>query len=278
MADRLELQNPGIPGVVTLGRYRYSYAHDVLAPHSHPGCVEICFLARGRQNYRLGDRIYQLSGGDQFVTLPDERHDSAGEPEDKGVLYWLIVRVHDSPLLYLDTPRRRQLTHSLLSLPNRQFRAHPDVRFLLDDAIAQLTGGVPPSELARLQAAMSLGQFLVRTVTASAADQTRPASAYLERTKRYVDEHLDEPITVPMLSQATGLSPARLHAHFRKEIGMPPGEFVLRTKIDHARTLLSTTDLPITQIANSLGFATTQYFATAFKRLTRTTPTAYRRG
>jgi AraC-like DNA-binding protein len=277
MADRLELQHPGVPGVVTLGRYRYAYAHDVLAPHSHPGCVEICFLARGRQSYRLGDRIYQLSGGDQFVTLPDERHDSAGEPEDKGVLYWLIVRVQDSPLLYLDTPRRRQLTRSLLSLPNRQFRAHPDVRFLLDDAITQLTGS-QVSELARLQAAMSLGQFLVRTVTASAADQTRPASAYLERSRQYVDEHLDEPITVPMLSQATGLSPARLHAHFRKEIGMPPGEFVLRTKIEHARTLLATTDLPVTDIAHSLGFASTQYFATAFKRLTRTTPTAYRRG
>jgi AraC-like DNA-binding protein len=276
MADRLELQDPGVPGVVTLGRYRYSYAHDVLAPHAHPGCAEICFLARGRQHYRLGDRVYQLSGGDQFVTLPDERHDSAGEPEDKGVLYWLIVRVRDSPLLYLDSARRRQLTQALLDIPSRQFRAHPDAGFLLDDAIAQLTG--PPTELARLQAAMSLGQFLVRTVTASTADQVQPVSAVVERSRQYVAEHLDEPITVPMLSQATGLSPARLHARFRQELGMPPGEFILRSKIEHARTLLATTDLPVTEIAHSLGFTSTQYFATAFKRLTRTTPTDYRRG
>ncbi|WP_350275622.1 AraC family transcriptional regulator [Kribbella sp. HUAS MG21] len=276
MSDRIELQDPGPPGVVTLGRYRYSYAHDVLDAHSHPGCVEVCYLARGRQRYRLGDRVYQLTGGDQFVTLPGEQHDSAGEPEDKGVLYWLIVRVDDSPLLYLDSARRRQLSRALLGIPSRQFRAHPDARFLLDDAIAQLTG--PPTELALLQAAMSLGQFLVRTVTASAADQARPVSAVVERSRQYVAEHLGEPITVPMLSQAAGLSPARLHAQFRQELGMPPGEFVLRSKIEHARALLIETELPVTEIAHSLGFASTQYFATAFKRLTRTTPTAYRRG
>ncbi|NIK59302.1 helix-turn-helix transcriptional regulator [Kribbella shirazensis] len=276
MADRLELQDPGLPGVVTLGRYRYSYAHDILGAHSHPGCVEVCFLARGRQRYRLGDRVYQLSGGDQFVTLPDEQHDSAGEPEDKGVLYWLIVRVHDSPLLYLDSTRRRQLTQALLGIPTRQFRAHPESGFLLDDAIAQLSGQA--SELARLQAAMSLAQFLVRTVTASAADQARPVSAVVERSRQYVAEHLGETITVPMLSRAVGLSPARLHAQFRQELGLPPGEFILRSKIEHARTLLGETDLPVTEIAHSLGFASTQYFATAFKRLTRTTPTAYRRG
>jgi AraC-like DNA-binding protein len=63
---------------------------------------------------------------------------------------------------------------------------------------------------------------------------------------------------------------------FRQEIGLPPGEFILRSKIDHARHLLGGTDLSVTDIAHALGFSSAQYFATAFKRLTRTTPSLFR--
>jgi len=67
-----------------LGRYRHAAAQTGLAPHSHRGAFEICFLSKGRQTYRVGDRLYRLKGGDQFVTWPGERHDTAGNPQEKG--------------------------------------------------------------------------------------------------------------------------------------------------------------------------------------------------
>ena len=275
-SDRLELRDVGVPGILVVGRYRHSYAHKDLAPHSHPGCVEVCFLARGRQRYRLGGRVYDLSGGDQFVALPDEDHDTAGAPQDKGVLYWLIVRVapERAPLLCLDPSKGRQLKRALLDIPTRQFQARADAGVLLEDAIAQLQR--PKTILGRLHTAMLLAQFLLGTVTAANAALTRPVSESVERTRQFVTDHVTEPITVDSLAQIAGLSAPRLHARFRQEVGLPPGEFVLRAKIERARDLLGETDRSVTDIAHSLGFSSAQYFATAFKRLTRTTPTSFR--
>ncbi|MGB8353022.1 MAG: AraC family ligand binding domain-containing protein, partial [Chthoniobacteraceae bacterium] len=75
-AQRLALKSRqlGIPEVIMLGRYNYSRARDGLVAHSHPGCLEICYLAKGTQLYRVGGHEYVLTGGDVFVTFPDEQH------------------------------------------------------------------------------------------------------------------------------------------------------------------------------------------------------------
>jgi AraC-like DNA-binding protein len=277
--DRLDLreEDVAVPGILVVGRYRHAYAQVGLTPHSHPGCVEVCFLARGRQRYRLGGHVYDLSGGDQFVALPGEDHDTAGEPQDKGVLYWLIVRIdpEPAPLLFLDRARSRAVKRALRAIPARQFPAHSDAGALLEDAITRLVG--PRSRLGQLHAASLLTQYLLGTVAAGAAAQERTVSEAVKDSRRFVADHLAEPITVTRLAQVVGLSVPRLHARFREEIGVPPGEFILRSRVERARTLLGETDQSVTDIAHSLGFSSAQYFATAFKRLTRTTPTSYRR-
>nr|WP_273377619.1 AraC family transcriptional regulator [Actinopolymorpha pittospori] len=274
----MELRDLGVPGILVLGRYRHSYAHVGLKRHSHPGCVEVCFLARGRQRYRLGGRVYDLTGGEQFVALPDEEHDTAEEPQDKGVLYWLIAQLtpDDAPLLYLDRPQRRQVKQALLEIPSRQFTACPDARTLLDDAISVLLLR-PQGSLNRLRAAMLLAQYLLATIAAATAEQERLVSEPVRQSRQFIADHLTEPINVTTLAHVAGLSVPRLHARFRQEIGQSPGEYILRAKIARARDLLADTDLSVTDIAHSLSFSSAQYFATAFKRLTRATPTSFRR-
>jgi len=63
---------------------------------------------------------------------------------------------------------------------------------------------------------------------------------------------------------------------FKEEIGISPRQFILRTKIDMACRRLLASDEPISKIAGDLGFPTSQYFATVFRRLTRVSPRRYR--
>ena len=109
----LNLRELGIPEAPLVGRYEYHSAHPGLRTHTHPGIIEICYLARGTQTYRVGGREYHLAGGDVFVTLPGEPHDTAGQPEDRRILYWTNVRM----------PRRRG---SLLTLPARDSAILPN--------------------------------------------------------------------------------------------------------------------------------------------------------
>src|SRR5579872_1198639 len=91
----VDFQGLGIPDVQSLGRYEYHAVRPGLNRHCHPNAVEITHLIRGSQIYRAGGKEYRLVGGDLFVTAPGELHDTAGQPEDCGILYWLIVRMPD---------------------------------------------------------------------------------------------------------------------------------------------------------------------------------------
>lgn len=89
----VSLEDIGIPGIQSLGRYEYHVVRPGLTYHSHADAVEISYLVRGRQIYRAGGKEYALVGGDLFVTAPGEPHDTGGHPEDCGAMYWLIARM-----------------------------------------------------------------------------------------------------------------------------------------------------------------------------------------
>jgi hypothetical protein len=127
----------GLAGVRMVGRYDYSAAEPGLVPHNHGGAIEICLLARGEQSYAVDRQEFRLRGGDQFVTLPGETHDTAGRPEEKGRLYWLILDLSVSGFLRLHRGDALALRRSLISLPCRQFPAHSDAISLIEQLIRE---------------------------------------------------------------------------------------------------------------------------------------------
>ena len=105
----------GIDAVAVLGKYEYHRIHPPLEAHRHGGMIEICLLASGRQSYFVDGRPYHLSGGDVFVTYPGEQHGSGPEPEEKGTLYWTLLRVPRGKQRFLCLPQfngGRSLTDS----------------------------------------------------------------------------------------------------------------------------------------------------------------------
>src|SRR5262249_12785880 len=70
----------------------------------------------------------------------------------------------------------------------------------------------------------------------------------------------------------------RLYAEsLANSMGLAPHQYVLEQRIDRAKTLLSETALSLTEIAYRLGFASQSHFTAVFRRLTSTTPEAYRK-
>ena len=79
------------------------------------------------------------------------------------------------------------------------------------------------------------------------------------------------------LASRVGLSVSRFKARFKETVGVPPADYMSRQKVAKAMDLLRKTGMPVTQIATSLGYASSQYFATAFRRYTGKTPSHARR-
>jgi len=274
----MPLERCGVPGGLGLGRYNYPSARRALGNHAHENTLEICFLVKGRQSYELGGRLYRMQGGDVFFALPGEWHSTGGFPEEKGILYWLTVPVPRDRrgLLGLPAEQSEALLDALLTLNPRLFRGEWEMAGHLD-AITRLYHQ-PPSPLNAFAITNRLGAFLWLVVQCGRASCTKSPSRswLLSSLQRYIAEHLDEPLGVPQLAMQAGLSTSRFKAWFKEETGVPPGEYVMRARIEEAQRRLEQGAESVTEVAFDLGFSSSQYFATVFKRITGRTPTARR--
>ncbi len=267
----------GVPGVVELGRYRYASAYQGLQPRAHPDGLEICFLARGHQTYRVGGQVYRLRGGDHYLVFPGELHDSADMPEEKGVLYWMFLRLKPArqPLLFLEPAAARALRAALLSLPSRHFAAEPGTHLLLDQLFAAIEQARTP--LDRVGVATLVLRFLFAIIRASHHNRRATPSPRIQRSLALIAAQTAELPGIPQLARLVRLSPSRFKARFRQEVGLPPREHVLRHKLGVAQARLREPGATVTAVAHELGFSSSQYFATVFRRFTGRTPTQYQR-
>jgi transcriptional regulator GlxA family with amidase domain len=103
------------------------------------------------------------------------------------------------------------------------------------------------------------------------------ATGSLEGTRRWAAERLHEPLDVPALARHASVSPRTFARRFREETGTTPLQWLLNQRVQEARRLLEETDLPIDAVAWQAGFGTAASLRDHFRRITATTPTAYRR-
>jgi len=72
------------------------------------------------------------------------------------------------------------------------------------------------------------------------------------------------------------ISPSSLRKKFKDAEGIPPARYRLLQRVDNARQLLLSTDLPLNAIAERCGFCDEAYFHKCFSQVLGTTPTVFR--
>ncbi|NDK90730.1 helix-turn-helix domain-containing protein [Gordonia desulfuricans] len=120
-------------------------------------------------------------------------------------------------------------------------------------------------------------------VLAAAIDQTGAVSLTdrahhedLRRVQRTMLAHLDDPdVTLTDIARDVGISVRYLHKLFATA-GTTPRNWLYTKRFERAQAMLSDTDLPVGEIAGSLGFRDVAHFSRAFRRHCGSSPTGYR--
>lgn len=107
--------------------------------------------------------------------------------------------------------------------------------------------------------------------------ETGRAMPALSRVVDLVAARLDRPPRVKEMAAAAGCSVSLLDRRMRRVFGLAPTQFVLRARIDHARSLLADPSWPLADIAIACGFHDQPAFTRQFARLAGETPGQYRR-
>ncbi|MEU3131858.1 helix-turn-helix domain-containing protein [Streptomyces sp. NPDC007027] len=113
-------------------------------------------------------------------------------------------------------------------------------------------------------------QYISRPLPRSACDTVGATLAWME-------QHLDQEMTVEQLAAQAHMSPRTFARRFQQETGTTPYRWLLRQRVLLAQHLLETSDRTIDTIAGQTGFGTAATLRHQFVRSLGTTPNAYRR-
>lgn len=116
--------------------------------------------------------------------------------------------------------------------------------------------------------------------TQAASGTRKPPSLLAADAAHAIEEKLSsgltEEISVAAVSKELNLSRSQCSKLFRQVYGISPRQYISRQKLTLAKELLVTTHLPMTAIADKLGFRSASHFSRQFRRWTGQSPTEYR--
>lgn len=273
----LDLRPDGLAEIHAFGRLCYARARPDLPMHRHFGCIEIHFRDRGEQVFEQGGRTYHLQGGDLLVTLPNEPHSTAGNPMETGVMYWLNLRLprKGKGMLGLPAKESAAIVNRLTTLDWPHLRANRRVKQLFGEILRlHYDRGAFLRTVRMRQAAVSL---LLEVIESPPRRAESPLSAPIDGMQQTICRWPEREYHIAELARQVHLSESQFKSRFKAETGISPWQFIMKARIDSAKQRLLASDEPITRIAMDLGFASSQYFATVFKRIAGMTPLAYRR-
>ncbi|BBI35862.1 response regulator transcription factor [Cohnella abietis] len=105
----------------------------------------------------------------------------------------------------------------------------------------------------------------------------RSAKDLIDNVRRYLDEHYMEPIGSDQLQQVFGYNKTYISNVFSEVVGVPPGKYLAKLRIDKAISLLNDRrELSFRQIAEQVGFEDSLYFSKVFKNATGLSPKEYK--
>lgn len=99
----------------------------------------------------------------------------------------------------------------------------------------------------------------------------------VSKLMKAIEKNMDNTdYTVDQLASDVALSRSNLYRRTQSMLGITPNDFLRNVRLKHAAHLLSNTDMPINQIALSVGFQSPRYFSQYFNKMFGVTPSKYR--
>lgn len=250
-------------------------ARQPLKLHHHDNLMEFTYIVAGSHTYQINDMSYTVNKGEVFFTYPYETHSTGGHPEEVSEFYYLFIdpELFEDFNLFIFPEEYEKVRNFWRSIEERIYKPSPGLHTALKKLMSHFksVNGQYTSEMRN-----SLSDVIIALATSQNSLSDNPLDE-ISKSLEYIHSHLNEALHISELCGMDHLSVSAYNNAFVRAMGMPPGKYILKCKIDKAKEMLVTTDLSVTDIAYRLGFSSSQYFATAFKRICYKTPAEYRK-
>ena len=122
----------------------------------------------------------------------------------------------------------------------------------------------------------SLALEIVAEVSRQASLSEKRVPRWLEQVREMLHARFAENIVFTELAAVAEVHPVYLAREFRRHFRCTMGEYVRRLRVENSCQMISKSDVPLNEIAATVGFYDQSHFTNAFKRQTGLTPAQYR--
>lgn len=247
-----------------------SYQIDINMTITHLKSPCFCFINSGELHAIASDSDQYLEQA--VVFSPELLTYAAPDPTQEQFLLPLAEHKLSFPsFLGPDHPAFSEVQQEFFRIRSiffRENRFHSD-QFTIENPISQL----------RLKASLLniIGTLAEHALLTSNEPVRNPRVELLKTVISYIRQNYQQPLSLGELAALAAMNEQYFCRFFKKALGKTPVSYINSFRIQHAATLLCTTELPVTEICLESGFNNLGHFMKEFKKATRFTPLQFRR-
>ena len=236
---------------------------------------EIGYVDKGSIEWWFGGGLYEIGPGSLFVTKPGELQGGVNTLIHPCERYWLRFNFPpEGDLPSVPAASAEALKHLFETMQHRYFPGSAELRTYFERLLEEHR---QPGTFSLTMARAALSQIIVATARNYQLRGTVGYSPEIARAVSWISAHDLRECAVEDVAKVAGLSVGYFHERFLQEVNYTPNEYLNRRRVYLAKLELLGSTKPITEVAFDVGFSSSQYFATVFKKFVGVTPAEYRK-
>jgi AraC-like DNA-binding protein len=254
-----------------------------LSDHMHDH-YEIVYVYNGKGTFFIGDVFYDMQQGDVFLIPNNTIHralPNKDDPVTSTIIFFsptLIYKdvVDDSfSYLHLFDLTKKSKNYKISLSQKEQVKLEEQLQLILQETTSQLIGSRHACLLIVHQIILDL--YRIRINGKQDLSEGSYSSEWIRDILIYINEHIDEPLTLTALAQKALVSPAHFSRVFKETTGIGLIVYLNTKRIIKAKELLLETNHTIAHIAEMCGFESMPQFYRTFKKYNEKTPATFRK-
>ena len=231
--------------------------------------IAFSFILRGHGQCRLMGEVFEIKAPCVFMQLPGEVAQYAPDPRTTwDELFITFDREHVPTLL-----RKGFYKPGRLHWPIHDHQIH-EVQKVFREISERLRRDSASRCVDRID--LLAQQLLIESLHVPSGNPTNEMEAMVEDLRQAL-LHVDDPGEhIKLVAEQHKVSVPSLRRHWHRIMGISPGQYHAMHQMQTAQELLANTSLPITKVAEGLGYADPLYFSRKFRKQVGMSPTDYR--
>lgn len=237
----------------------------------------LIYCVEGHGRIKIKSNTHTIIPNSYFIIPANIAHEYWADKQNPWSIYWIHFTGKTATDLFKkycrkNSSKRDDFTPNVVELPFEEQRINYFNGF---NSLLESGYSTEIIEYVNISLWQLLASFIYNDFYSEIRHQNN-GTYIVDSAIQYMQDHIDQSITVEELANHLNYSTSYLYSLFKKDTGYSPISYFNYLKVQEACKYLSFTDMSIKEISFTLGFTDPFYFSRLFKKMMNLSPTQYR--